>query len=175
MAETFVEMLNEPKNSLGRTEEVVEIVLRENGRIDELYACYFQPDEWVKLRTSSSFKRIWRADVELFRPFIAGFVTKVSKIDQPSVQWTFSQMCQDLADQLTPKQAKSATETMKGYLENSEDWIVQNTTIETLAQWAMDDQALEKWLMPKLRKFAKTGKKSVASRSSKWIEKLAKK
>ena len=85
MAKTFVEMLNEPKNTLGRTEEVVEIVLKDNRRISELYECYFQPDEWVRLRTSSSFKRIWRADVELFRPFIAGFVAKVSKIDQPSV------------------------------------------------------------------------------------------
>ena len=27
MAETFVEMLNEPKNTLGRTEEVVELSL----------------------------------------------------------------------------------------------------------------------------------------------------
>ena len=81
-------------------------------------------------------------------------------------------MCQDLADQLTPKQTKSATETMKGYLENSNDWIVQNTTIETLAKWAVDDSVLRKWLMPKLRKLSKTGKKSVASRSTKWLSKL---
>ncbi|MFK8013946.1 MAG: hypothetical protein AB8G17_00720 [Gammaproteobacteria bacterium] len=173
MSETFIQMLNEPRNSLGRTEEVVAIVLKDHGRIDELYACYFQPDEWVRLRTSSSFKRIWRADVELFKPFIDRFVKNVSQIDQPSVQWTFSQMCLDLGDHLTSRQVASATKTMRTYLSDSTDWIVQNTTIEALATWAVDDPRLKKWLLPVLRQFAKSDKKSVARRAAKWIDKLA--
>ena len=93
----FVGMLDEPKNTLGRTEEVVEMVLEKPELIEYLYQCYFQPDEWVRLRVSSSFKRLWRADEELVKPYIAGFVSKVSKTDQPSINWTFAQMCEELS------------------------------------------------------------------------------
>ena len=173
MAETFVEMLNEPKNSLGRTEEVVAIVLADPTRIDELYQCFFQSDEWVRLRTSSSFKRIWRANDELFQPYIAGFVDDVSSIDQASVNWTFAQMCLDLSEKLDPGQRLAATNRLKAYLGTSDDWIVQNTTIETLGTWAQTDHNLADWLLPRLGRLAGNNRSSVAKRATTWLDRLS--
>ncbi len=166
-------MLAGATNSLGRTEEVVAIVLEDPMRIEELYDTYFQPDEWVRLRTSSSFKRIWRADPEMFQPYLAGFVKEVSKIDQPSVNWTFAQMCIDLSDRMSGHQRRSAKATLKRYLEESGDWIVQNTTIEALGNWAVEDEGLSDWLVPKLAKFAAGNRKSVAKRAQQWLLKLS--
>ena len=168
MSEPFVEMLNEPKNTLGRTEEVVEIVLGEPDRIDELYGCFFQADEWVRLRTSSSFKRIWRANLAFFKPFIPGFVDDVSRIEQASVMWTFAQMCLEIGDEFDAKQKIVAVERLKRYLDTSDDWIVQNTTIETLGSWAQTDDLLAVWLRPHLRRLKGSKRSSVAKRASKW-------
>ncbi len=172
MSEAFVEMLRGARNNLGRTEEVVDVVLQNPERIDELYDCYFQPDEWVRLRTSSSFKRIWRADNELFLPFLDRFVKDISKIDQPSAQWTFAEMCSDLDEYLSGAQRRSAKTRIKKYLETSDDWIVQNRSIETLSTWALDDQKLREWILPKLVVFADGERKSVARRAQSWLNKL---
>lgn len=173
MTEAFVEMLNEPKNSLGRTEEVVAIVLNDPSRLDELYQCFFQPDEWVRLRASSSFKRIWRADAELFGPYLQGWIDDVSAIDQPSVNWTFSQLCTDLGDSFSGTQRSTATKRMKGYLATSDDWIVQNTTMEALGLWAANDTRLKRWLLPHLERLAALDKKSVAKRAAKLLASLS--
>ena len=172
MAEPFVDMLRGARNNLGRTEEVVAEVLAQPRRIDELYDCYFQPDEWVRLRTSSSFKRIWRADETLFLPFVDRFVKVVSKIDQPSVQWTFAEMCADLAEHLSGMQRRTAKARMKKYLKTSDDWIVQNRSIETLGSWALEDAKLKGWLLPELTEFAASERKSVARRAAQWLQRL---
>lgn len=165
-------MLNDPTNTLGRTEEAVEAVLADKARIDELYQCYFQADEWVRLRTSSAFKRLWKADVKLVLPFLPGFISDVSKIDQPSVQWTFALMCHDLDSHLTAQQRRTCKSRLKGYLESSGDWIVENNTITALGHWAQSDAQLRKWLLPKLEELAQSHRKSVARRSQKWIDEL---
>ncbi len=166
-------MLNEPVNTLGRTEEVVEIILADNSRIEELYECYFQPDEWVRLRTSSVFKRLWKAEPNLVIPFLDGFVKQVSLIEQPSVQWTFALLCHDLDSHLTERQRRSGKARLKNYLESSDDWIVQNTTIATLGHWASTDEALRSWLIPKLTSLTNSHRKSVVKRSRRWLDELS--
>ncbi len=171
-AQRFVDMLNEPVNTLGRTEEAVELILADPALIEDLYRCYFQPDEWARLRVSSSFKRLWRADEQLVAPYLDGFVNTVSAINQPSINWTFAQMCRELDHLLTPKQRSTATERLKHYLDNSDDWIVQNSTIETLTHWAVDDPTLATWLKPRLEQFTGSTRKSVAARAGKALDRL---
>ncbi|MEM1311907.1 MAG: hypothetical protein AAGF07_00380 [Patescibacteria group bacterium] len=62
---------------------------------------------------------------------------------------------------------------MKNNLDNSNDWIVQNTTIETLSKWARADSELQSWLVPRLKKFVDSQRKSVASRAEKMLKILS--
>ncbi len=173
MTADFVDMLNEPVNTLGRTEEAVELVLANPELIHELYACYFQCDEWVRLQVSSAFKRLWKADAGLVVPFLDGFVNDVSSIDQPSVQWTFAIMCLELEVYLSEAQRAESQRRLQGYLEASDDWIVQNNTIATLGSWAKTDEHLKKWLHPRLNALSSSHRKSVAKRATKWAEELS--
>ena len=62
--ESFEQMLTGGHpNSLGRTIEVVEIVLADRERLEELYRCYFSNDEVVRLRTSNGMKRVAKAEL----------------------------------------------------------------------------------------------------------------
>ena len=59
MAEAFEDMLTGGHpNSLGRTVEVVEMVLANPDRFDELFNCYKSDNAVVRLRTSNAMKRI---------------------------------------------------------------------------------------------------------------------
>ena len=67
-------------NSLGKTLEVVEEVLSNPNKIDELFGCYKSNDETVRLRTSNAFKRIFRAKPELFKKLEKRFIKEVAEI-----------------------------------------------------------------------------------------------
>ena len=45
-------------NSLGNTLEVVDAVLSNTDKMEDLFLCYQSDDETVRLRTSNAFKRI---------------------------------------------------------------------------------------------------------------------
>jgi hypothetical protein len=168
MSMDFVSMLSGGHpNSLGHTEEVVKIVLNTPDRIDELYAAYDSEDEVVRLRVSSSFKRIFLAHPEWFKKWYVKFSKRVLKLQQPSALWTYALLCLRLEDQLTPKNKLDAIDKLKEILTTCDDWIVTNNTIETLGHWAIEDPGLRKWLKPKLKKYAQDRRKSVAKKTEK--------
>ena len=173
MAENFEHMLSGGHpNSLGRTVEVVEQVLKNPAKFEELYHCYFSTDEVVRLRVSNAMKRVAREHPDWLVPYIDRFLGEIAAINQVSTQWTLATLFLWLDDDMTPSQKERATTHLKKNLETNEDWIVQNTTIETLSQWAKDDEALRTWLVPHLEAFAKSSRKSVAGRATKMLKML---
>lgn len=171
--DSFEEMLTGGHpNSLGRTIEVVDLILADRSRLDELYNCYFSQDEVVRLRTSNAFKRITKAHPDWFVPFIDKFLETISQINQPSTQWTLAQLCLIVQKKLSDQQLKTAKEVLKKNLATYTDWIVLNMTMETLSVWAKKDESLKAWLRPKLEALKEDGRKSVAKRASKYYTQL---
>lgn len=152
-------------NSLGRTVEVVEQVFANPAQLEQLYQCYFSPDEVVRLRTSSAMKRICRKHPEWLVPYIDRFIDVIAQINQPSTHWTMAQIFLTLTHQLTPDQRERATAILKHYLENDRDWIVLCETMATLGAWAKADAALSAWLMPHLERLSVDKRKSVAKKA----------
>ncbi|MEO1191896.1 MAG: hypothetical protein AAFY02_09075 [Pseudomonadota bacterium] len=167
MAETFEEMLTGGHpNSLGRTVEVVDLVLAEPARLEELFGCYGSADAVVRLRTSSAVKRVEWAWHDLLLP-IDRLIGEVAMLDQPSAQWTLAELFAVLRGDMNAKQEAAALAIMKRNLETSKDWIVLNRTMETLADWARQESPLAIWLRPHLERLAEDPRRSVASRAAK--------
>lgn len=160
-------------NSLGRTIEVVELILADRDKLDNLYQCYFSADEVVRLRVSSAMKRVAREHPDWLVPYLDRFLTKISTIDQASTQWTLAQLFLELDDRLSEAQRLQAIEILKRNLAASNDWIVLNNTMEALATWAKDDEALEAWLTPHLERLATDSRKSVAAKAAKSLRALS--
>ncbi|MBO6506535.1 MAG: hypothetical protein JJ850_00465 [Kordiimonadaceae bacterium] len=168
MPESIQEMLTGGHaNSLGRTLEVVELVLADSSRLDELFNCYFCDDAVVRLRTSNALKRIEKAEHEWLVPYIKRLLDEVSKIDQASTQWTMANLFQALADDMSPDELVAAKSVLKRNLTASQDWIVLNETMRTLSEWARSDDELKPWLLPELGRLAKDARKSVSGRAKK--------
>ena len=173
MSERFEELLaGGHPNSLGKTVEVVEIVLASPDRFDELFSCYESSDEVVRLRTSSAMKRVEAESHDLLVPYVDRFIEEVGELDQDSAQWTLAQLFLKLEDDLSTAQRQKAVAIMKRNLQDRDDWIVLNATIETLARWASTDAELSSWLRPHLVRLANDERKSVAGRAMKKLKSL---
>jgi hypothetical protein len=142
--------------------------------LEELFRCYFSPDEVVRLRTSNAFKRLWREHPAWIVPYIDRFIYEASVIDQPSAQWTFAQLALELDEHLTAEQRAAAKTALRRNLDRSDDWIVVNSSLQVLGRWAKDDADLRAWLTPVLERYAGDARKSVAGTAAKVIKVLAK-
>lgn len=157
-------------NSLGNTIEVVNIVLSDQNRFDELYQCYFSDDEVVRLRTSNAMKRVCKEHREWLIPYIDKLINVIAEIDQDSTRWTLAQLFRELHSSMSEKQYENAKSILCHNLVNYDDWIVLNQTMQTLSDWAKDDEALKLWLLPVLENLSLDTRGSVSKRSKKLIQ-----
>ena len=170
MTEPFETMLTGGHpNSLGRTIEVVDIVLANPERFDELYPCYRSDDEVVRLRVSNAMRRVEAERHDLLVPYIDKFITEIGGLDQPSAQWTLAKLFEALEPDMTSQQKAAAQAIMQRNLAGHDDWIVLNNTMEALFAWSADDPELREWLKPHLERLSKDERKSVACRAKKLL------
>ena len=159
-------------NSLGRTLEVVEVVLADRSRLRELYQCYFSSDEVVRLRVSNAMKRVTIEHPDWTMDFVEGLQSDVAAIDQASTQWTLALLFDLMADRLSSEQRLRAIGVMKSNLSHHTDWIVLNNTMKVLGRWAKDDPALAAWLRPHAVRLADDDRRSVAGNARKLLDQL---
>lgn len=160
-------------NSLGRTLDVVDAVLSDRSRLNDLYRCYFSDDEVVRLRVSSAFKRVTIEHPDWTMGFIDGLQSEVAAIDQASTQWTLALMFDLLVDLLSPQQRSRALEIMQDNLAEQSDWIVLNNSMKVLGRWAEADPGLAEWLLPHARRLTGDERKSVAANARKLLDHLS--
>ena len=165
--EPFTDMLKGGHpNSLGRTMEVVEVVLHDQSRLEELFGCLADSDELIRMRAGDALEKVCREQRGWFVPQVDRLLGEVGAIEQPSVQWHVAQILDHLRGDLADDQTKRAKKLLKRNLTRSHDWIVLNVTMDVLVGWAEDDAALARWLMPELERLSTDERKSVAKRAS---------
>lgn len=170
MAEHFEAMLTGGHpNSLGRTEEVAAMVLADDSRFDELFACYRSEDDVVRMRVSSAMKRIEPTRRDLIMAYLDRFLDEIGALDQASAQWTLAQLFERIEPDMTAAQKSKALALMKRNLTKNPDWIVLNMTMATLFDWSNSDPELRKWLRPELERLTGDKRKSVAGRARKTL------
>jgi hypothetical protein len=108
MAEKFVNMLmvGGKSNSLGRTNEVIELVLNDRARLEELYGCLFHEDAWLRMRAADALEKICRRHSDWLVPYIDRFLGDFSTSIQPSIQWHLAQILGEVT--LTDPQKRTA-------------------------------------------------------------------
>ena len=153
-------------NSLGRTIEVVEIVLNNKEKLSELFACYLSDDETVRLRVSNAFKRIFRENRDWFVDYIDEFQHLIPTLKQPSAEWTLAQLHLEMIDLLSKEQVDVAIKISQQQLNDRGDWIVIIQSMNFLQHIAKNDDEIKEWLLDKLQEIAKDKRKSVSKRAN---------
>lgn len=159
-------------NSLGHTLDVVAAVSAAPQRLRELIDTFTSDDEVVRLRVSSSLKRLSRLDQELFAASMDYYLDAIEGLAQPSAQWTRAQIALEMDTVLTVAQRNRLTTALKGQMEGSADWIVIANTLTTLVSWAARDADLARWLIPHVQRHAQDSRKTVSAVARRALEDL---
>ena len=157
-------------NSLGNTLEVVDVVLGNTDKMEDLFLCYQSDDETVRLRTSNAFKRIFRAKPELFNKWKQRFIKEVAEIAQTSAKWTTIQILDELLDQLDEKEKTQSVEICLRYLRNEEDWIVINQSLKFIMNHLERFDFKDSEMMKLLNIFVDDEQKSISKNTKQHIE-----
>lgn len=174
MKSNFAAMLAEDgkKNSLGRAEEVVQIVLADQTRLDELYRCLFEEDAWLRMRAIDALEKVCRIHPKWLEPYVEELLGEVASIDQASIQWHLAEMFRAIA--LSDSQLTRAIALMKQNISsNQADWIVASNTMETLARFAADGKLPRSELIPLLKIQQSHHSKAVVKRATRILDQFS--
>lgn len=137
MQNSFVDILEVGghKNSLGRVNDVIKIVLSDKSRLPELYEAIFNEDAWVRMRAIDGLEKICRQHPEWVEPYIDSLQEKLSNNTQPSIQWHLAEIYTEVI--LNDQQKERAIIWLKGRLATVDvDWIVSANCMQALAKFA---------------------------------------
>ncbi len=173
MKETFVAILEVggKSNSLGRADEVIETVLHNKNRLEELYDCLFNEDAWVRMRAVDAIEKICRQHPEWLLPYIDKFQSELSTSNQPSIQWHLAQIYSQV--DLTSEQKLHAIGWLKDQLSTTDvDWIVSAEAMKTLVQFTKDGSVSKDDIIPLFELQKKHKSKSVVKKANKLLDEL---
>lgn len=173
MTESFAEILavGGKSNSLGRVNEVIELVLRDKDKLNELYICVFNDDAWVRMRAIDAIEKVCRQHPDWLLPYIDKFQHELASSSQPSIQWHLAQIYSQV--DLTSEQKLNAIIWLKERLSTTDvDWIVSAEAMKTLTQFAKDGSVLKNDIIPLFELQQKHHSKSVVKSANKLLDEL---
>lgn len=171
--ESFEEVLTigGKSNSLGRAAEVVEAVLKDHGRLEELYVCISATDSWVRMRAIDSFEKICRIHPEWIEPYIDKILRDLTPSTQPSIQWHLAQVFAET--NLSADQKGQAITWLKDRIRTADvDWIVSVNVMKALLKFKDDGDISVEELLELFRIQERHTSKSVRKKASSFIEKI---
>lgn len=174
MKEAFAEMLTVggKSNSLGRVNEVIDLVLRDKPRIDELYDCLFDDDAWLRMRAADALEKVCRQHPDWIVPYIDRFSTELATSGQASIQWHLAQIYAQV--ELTDSQKLFAISWLKRLLSTTQvDWIVAANAMITLVQFTKDGSFPMAEMSRLLKVQQHHTSNAVIKRANKWLAELS--
>jgi len=171
MTESFTEMLavGGKSNSLGRVNEVIELVLHDRSRLDELYECLFDEDAWTRMRAADALEKVCRAHPDWLQPYVDRFSKELATSSQPSIQWHLAQIYRQV--DLTSGQKEKAISWLKMLLSTKEvDWIVAANAMDTLVHFVQDGSVAKSDVVTLLKVQQQHTSKSVVRRATKHLD-----
>lgn len=158
-------------NSLGKVNEVVDLVLNERSRIEELYDCLFDDDAWTRMRAADALEKVCREHPDWLLPLVDRFPTDLAVTSQPSIQWHLAQMYKQI--ELTEGQRRFAIYWLKELLSRPTiDWIVAANSMDTLFQFEREGFLPGDELVPLLQIQQLHKSQAVVKRASRLLNEL---
>ena len=158
------------RRSIGRSDEVVEHVLRSPLLFHDLFQGFYQEDVVIRMRTADAIEKITAKKPELLIPYKTDFLNLITQIDQIEVLWHFAQIIPRLP--LTPEERTAAFHIVEGYLSNKSA-IVQASSLQCLYELALQQSDLRDIAIRHLQQGQKSKHKAVQTRCRKLLsEKL---
>jgi hypothetical protein len=155
------------RRSIGRANEVAELVLREPGRFRELVKCLWSDDPVLRMRAADAAEKVTVQKPRLLVPFKAELLGLLSEAEQKDLRWHLALMIPRLS--LTRPERRRVGEELKRYLEDSSS-IVKTFALQGLTEIAADDAALRPQVRELLEQSVRTGTPAMKARARKLLK-----
>ena len=148
---------------------VVDDVLNEPARFEEVLRAMEHDDEVVRMRAGDAAEKISRVRPELLQPHKALLMSAAAAARQPSLRWHVAQMLPRL--ELDAAERRAAVAVLKRYLDDRSA-IVKTSAMQALADLALADRSLRRSVIPALEKATATGTAAMRARGVRLLEAL---
>ena len=156
--------------SIGRADELVDIVLSSPERFDEVFNGILSDDSLIRMRCADAAEKIARERPDLLAPFKGKLIGEVALIDQQEVQWHLAQMMTYL--EYTDEETATVVRILRELL-SSKSRIVVVSSLDTLTELATRDASLRESVIEDIEKAMENGAPSVKSRGKRLLGRLS--
>src|SRR5947209_15301857 len=127
------------RRSIGRSNEVKKLVLRQPGRLAELFKCLWNEDPVVRMRAADAAEKITVSRPELLKSCKQELLGLLDEAEQIELRWHLALMVPRLS--LSGPERARAAKALQRYLEDRSS-IVKTFVLQGLADLAKQDASL---------------------------------
>lgn len=159
------------RRSIGKVDEVVDLVLGSPPLFEELINGLFADDPVIRMRTADTVEKITLEKPDLLHPHKKKLIRLAGDTEQQEVRWHMAQILPRLI--LKSDDRKTIVEIFFAYL-NDKSKIVVTFALQALADFAAEDKKLRPRVIRVLEGLNETGSPAIKSRGRKLLERLKK-
>ena len=137
------------RRSIGRANEVVNMVQKNPAHFELLFQGFYESNPVIRMRTADAIEKVTSAAPELLIPYKQDFLALVHQINQMEVLWHFAQIIPRLS--LSTEEIKTVYPSIEKYLSHPSA-IVKTSAMQCLYDLSQQKPALLPATMSHLRK-----------------------
>ncbi len=157
------------RRSIGKSEEVVALVLADPKRLSAVFDGMLSGDPLLQMRCADVVEKVTAQRPELLAPFKARLLKQVAGLKQQEVRWHAAQMFSRL--DLNKRERRTVFKKLTEYL-TDESRIVKTFAMQALADIAERDEELRPEIIKQLKRMTRAGSPAMKSRGKKLLAKL---
>jgi len=157
------------RRSIGRSNEVVALVLDKPELFDVLLSCIALDDPLVRMRCADAAEKISVPHPEYLAPYKHTLIEDYSRIEQKEVRWHVAAMLARLP--LTAKEQTRVIEILLSYT-NDRSSIVKTIAMQGLADLAVRDSKLKPQVRRHIEELNITGTPAMRARGRRLLKML---
>lgn len=156
------------RRSIGRSGEVVRLVLKDPRRFGELMACLWSENPVIRVRAADAAEKVSVKRPDLLQRHKAELLGLLAETTQIEIRWHLAQIIPRL--QLSAHERQRAVEVLRRYLEDRSS-IVRTFALQALFDLSQNDGALRDNVRQLLETALKSGTPAMKARARKLLQK----
>lgn len=116
--------------SIGESDKVVAMVLKNQSLFGDLFKCLYSSDSVVRMRAADAIEKITKRHPELLQQYKVNLVDDISRINQKEIQWHFAELITRV--NLTASDLSHVIKILEENIEASKSNIVRTFSIQAI-------------------------------------------
>lgn len=157
--------------SIGRSNEVVELIFKNPHLFNEAFQAISDSDALVRMRAADVVEKVSKKKPQYLQPYKKELTQKLTRISQQEVRWHVAQMLSYLI--LSSTERKRLAKMLFSWIATEKSNIVKVMSLQTLSHFAKQEKTLKSQVIELAAHFLKKGSPSLKSRSRKILQELS--